>query len=121
MKVFKTIAAVFCIVIAGIILISEHQDYQYRLTPEGLARTAQLQADEVLREHLQTRVNMLAKDGCQTAVSAILRQHAAKTITSKSDLADAQVSDMELCLERGVIGGFARSQLENADVLRYLQ
>lgn len=104
----------------SLIGLSQYRDYEFRNSADGIAAAKRLTIETKVHDDLQSRVQNLSIDGCGGRAATVIAQHAKKPITSKADIPSTLLSDLELCLERGITTGYVRDRLEDAGVLKLL-
>jgi hypothetical protein len=95
-------------------------DHLYQTSAIGLeiARTA---ADRVaVADKLQVHVNALAVDGCLSRAEMLTDQHRRKPIITAEDIPDDVRSDLRLCIDRGILSGYARDDIKDRGLMPFL-
>lgn len=95
-------------------------DHLYRTSAIGL-QTARMAADRVaLADKLQVHVNALAVDGCQSRAEMLTDQHRRKPIIAAEEIPDDVRGDLQLCIDRGILSGYARDDIKDRGLMPFL-
>ena len=69
------------------------------------------------RNRVQDRVDVLARDGCQSKAIELFKLHSKLPFASASDMPPALHDDLQLCIERGILSAYIRDDLRDKGLM----
>lgn len=93
--------------------------YQYQKSAVGIEATRVSSANKVAADALDHRINGLTNDRCSSVGYEAIQANKIKPIIAVDDMRPGLLSDLRLCVERGIMSPYVRDELSAAGILRF--
>jgi hypothetical protein len=117
----KTVLSALAIL--GVLFVLCVGAWQYSLhrqanSPEGLAAAKEESDALAIWTANNVKRGNLEKDRCEAPVNALLALNRGKRITAVTDIPAQMRSDIEFCLGRNIMAGYAKDELNKVGLLK---